>query len=445
MNRQSVEHFGLVTAQAAPRWFDSLRGYPLQAFLVCLGGLSFIHMDQALFVYASTGFKRDLGISIDTYGLILTIGFAVSGLLVPLAGMLADRLGRKRMFQFSIFATAVFVTLQALATSATSLALFRTLGLAAGNSVHTIANTLSVEVAPARWRGLMTGLLQTGYSWGWFLGALVAAPLLAHFGWRAVFLLGLIIIPYALVVKRFLRESERFKQQRRDVGSEMRNARFKHQSGIVHEATSRSGLRQLFQPDLRRRTILLFLGAFLHTAAYGGSAFFLPLYFQQERGLSASTATLLVGSAYAVGILGYALSATIGEFVLPRRDTLIIWSFLGAAAFLLLIWSGGSLPWIVLCFGLMTMFFYGCMGVMSTLIAESFPTRVRATGVGFSGALAISLGIATFPVIVGAAIERLGWNQAFSLFVAVPLVLSGLTFLGLERIPSGIELEEIAQ
>ncbi len=39
--------------------------------------------------------------------------------------------------------------------------------------------------------------------------------------------------------------------------------------------------------------------------------------------------------------------------------------------------------------------------------------------------------------------ERLGWNQAFSLFVAVPLVLAGLFYLLLEPLPSGLEVEEV--
>ena len=60
-----------------------VRGYPLQVFFVYLGGITFIQMDQALFVYAATGFKQDLRLSIKGYGLIVTIGFVIGGLLAP--------------------------------------------------------------------------------------------------------------------------------------------------------------------------------------------------------------------------------------------------------------------------------------------------------------------------------------------------------------------------
>jgi MFS family permease len=92
----------------------------------------------------------------------------------------------------------------------------------------------------------------------------------------------------------------------------------------------------------------------------------------------------------------------------------------------------------------MTMFFYGTTAAKFTFLAEHFPTRVRATGVGFSGALAVNLGLALGPLVVSYAIGRLGWNLAFTTFVAIPLFLSGLVFLTLKPIASGVEVEEIA-
>jgi MFS family permease len=63
---------------------------------------------------------------------------------------------------------------------------------------------------------------------------------------------------------------------------------------------------------------------------------------------------------------------------------------------------------------------------------------------GFSGSLAVNLGLAIGPLVVSYAIGWLGWNAAFSFFVAIPLFLSGLVFLSLESRPSGVEVEEIA-
>ncbi len=189
---------------------------------------------------------------------------------------------------------------------------------------------------------------------------------------------------------------------------------------------------------------MLFLGEFLHVAAYGGSAFYMPTYFVEVRGFSIETSTLLVGAAYGIGALGYILSSFVGEFVMARRNVIVAWSWIGTALFLVLIWATSSVLSIIIVFGLMTMFFYGTTAVKFTFLAEHFPTRVRATGVGFSGALAVNLGLALGPLVTSYAIGRLGWNLAFSTFVAIPLFLSGLVFLTLKPVPSGVEVESIA-
>ena len=56
----------------------------------------------------------------------------------------------------------------------------------------------------------------------------------------------------------------------------------------------------------------------------------------------------------------------------------------------------------------------------------------------------INLGLAIGPLVASYPIGWLGWNAAFSYFVAIPLFLPGLVFLTLESKPSGVEVEEIA-
>lgn len=50
------------------------------------------------------------------------------------------------------------------------------------------------EESPARLRGLFAGMLQAGYPLGWFLGSVLAATLLPAFGWRALFVTGLMYL-----------------------------------------------------------------------------------------------------------------------------------------------------------------------------------------------------------------------------------------------------------
>jgi MFS family permease len=147
-----------------------------------------------------------------------------------------------------------------------------------------------------------------------------------------------------------------------------------------------------------------------------------------------------VGYSYGVGAVGYVLAALVGEFVLTRRNTIIVWSWLGSAAFAALIWTGDAGWWTTAAsFCLMTIFFYGTTAVKFTFIAENFPTRLRATGVTFAGSLAVNLGVAFGPLALSYAVEAFGWPVAYTLCGIVPIFVSGLVFLLLPVRPPGIE------
>jgi MFS family permease len=413
------------------RWLPpEIRGYPLKAFFVCLIGLTLANMDQALFGFALPALREDFGVSLSTMGWVLAISFGMSGLIIAGVGVLTDRMGRKKIFQWSIVVSSIFVTTLGVAPNIAVLTFLRGLGFGAGGAQIPITGTIVVEESPARYRGVLSGILQVGYPLGWFLASLMAAPLLSEFGWRPMFLIGLLSIPYVFVVGWGLRETGRFeaKQAAEKLGHHTDDAR----------------IRDLFTPELWKITVTLFLGEFLHVAAYSGSAFYFPTYFVEARGFEIGTATLLVGAAYGIGALGYILASFVGEFVMNRRDTIVTWSWLGVAAFLGLIWVADSQVGIIVFFALMTMFFYGTTAVKFTFLAEHFPTRVRATGVSFSGSFAVNLGLAVGPLVVSYAAEAIGWNWAFTTLVAIPLFLSGLVFLLLKPIPSGVEVEDVA-
>jgi MFS family permease len=388
-------------------------------------------MDQALFGYAVPAIREEFGVGLETIGWVFGLSFGLAGPMIAGIGVVADRIGRKLVLMASIVLSSIFVTLHAVAPNIVVLGILRTFGFASGGSQVPITGTIVVEESPARYRGVLSGALQAGYPMGWFLASLLAAPILGRWGWRPVFLIGLVSIPFILVVAKLIRETSRFEEHRATLSS-----------GAAQSEPAR--IRHLFAPDLIRTTIVLFLGEFLHVAAYGGSAFYMPTYFVEVRGFSIEQSTMLVGAAYGIGAIGYVLSSFVGEFLITRRNVIVLWSWIGTVLFLCLIWLTASVLSIIIVFGLMTMFFYGTTAVKFTFLAEHFPTRVRATGVGFSGALAVNLGLALGPLVTSYAIGRLGWNIAFSTFVAIPLFLSGLVFLSLPPVPSGVEVEDIA-
>ena len=53
-----------------------------------------------------------------------------------------------------------------------------------------VGASLAMENAPGRWRGVLSGIVQSGYSIGYLLAAVAARFVLPHWGWRAMFWVG---------------------------------------------------------------------------------------------------------------------------------------------------------------------------------------------------------------------------------------------------------------
>ncbi|HEY6330334.1 MAG TPA: MFS transporter, partial [Blastocatellia bacterium] len=412
-----------------------IRGPVLTTFLICFLGWMLSSMDQALFAYAIPGIARDFNVRLDSIGWILTGSFALSGVAVVWTGSLTDHLGRRRMFVLLLATSGMLVGCIALARSIWMLAALRALGFASGVSLFPIATTYVVETAPTRYRGLMSGIMQISYPIGWFASSLVAAPLIARHGWRSVFYPAFLIVPAAFLLSLFLKESSRFEEAKLHKAGD---------TGLVASGefspprvSVLRNLKEVLSPELRRRTIVCFLGSFLVNVAIGGSSYLLPTFFNQSRGMSESSATYITGISFGIGAIGYVVASAVGEFVLTRRNTLILWIWLGGAAFLASAWLARGYWALLAGFAVSIMLFYGSESIRTPLIGEMFPTRVRVTAVAVAGGLAVCVACIIGPLFVTKAVPHLGWSWTFTVFTVIPLLLAGLSFLFLENAPSG--------
>ncbi len=404
-----------------------LRGNTLKIFLFCLAIWSLTNMDQSLFSYAVPGILSDLHIGLDVIAIMLSVGFGFAIVATVVIGMLTDRFGRRAALACCLALSGVFVGLQGLAESALTLTLYRALAFGISGGLSPITNSFVAESAPPRIRGVMVGLLQCGYPLGWFIASIVVVPLMTHYGWRSIFIVGFAIVPLSVLVYAVTPESPRFE--------------------IVKKAKAnrvpwQDNLKELFGPARRRRTLLSGLAFFAQGAAYAGSAFYLPTFFTVVRGYSEAQAAQIVGLSYGIGVIGYIGASLVGEFLMTRRNTIILWCWVGAIAFLGFVWLPKSPLEDIFWCGLMAIFFYGATAILATYLLELYPTRLRATGAAF-GSSFLSLGFATSPIGVAKLVGDIGWQWSFSVTIAPALVLVGLAMLGLDNFKSGQKVEDI--
>ena len=424
-----------MTDSVSETWRDlrqKLAGYPARAFWVCLIGVSLENMDQAFFSFVLPQISKELNWTVQERGWYMALTFVIAGVCIAALGSLTDKVGRKAVFSTSMLVGSLFVTAMYWAKSTFAFVGLRTLGFALGGIQSPVVGTIVVEETPARYRGLMSGILQIGYPIGWFLASQFVLLMTDRWGWRSVFFVALFSVPYMLVIQKYLRETAAFLK-----------ARAATERGDPTAAQGR--FSDLFTKEMRFRSVILFLGEYFHVFAYG-STILLTAYFQEFRSFTMRDAVSLVGWSYGVGAIGYVIAAIVGEFFIARRTTCIIWAWLGSVAFFIMIWWAKDYWTTVLFYCLMTVFFYGTTAVKFTFIAENFPARLRATGVTFSGSLAVNLGVATGPLALSYAVPYFDgdWNKAYTLCGILPIFVSGAFFLLMPKAPLGIEEDRVA-
>ncbi len=191
-------------------------------------------MDVMLYSMIVPAAQRDLNMTSGTAGLIMSLTLIAAAAGGIFFGFVADRLGRTRALSLSILIYCVFTGLCAFVHSVPQLALCRMLlGLGMGGEWAAGA-ALVAETWPTEHRAKALGLVQSAWAIGYALAAAVVALVMPHFGWRAVFLVGLLPALVTVWIRLHVKEPETWVSSR----------------GRAAEIST----RQLFHGPLARRT-----------------------------------------------------------------------------------------------------------------------------------------------------------------------------------------------
>jgi MFS family permease len=362
--------------------------------------------------------------NVGMVGSILFALFLVGWGLAFVWGPIADRFGRTRVLAASVLVYAVFTGAAALSHNVWQLGLFRLLaGIGIGGE-WALAGTYVAEAWPEDRRKMGAGYLQTGYYTGFFLAAALNFTVGAHFGWRAMFLCGLVPVLLSLYIIFKVKEPEKWAK-----------------SAAQALTKTSSPLAQIFGAQYRRRTIV---NAALLTVAIIGlwaGAVYEPsaiITLAKKQGMNAvaavRTASLGTGLLSIGTILGCLLVPILAERI-GRRKTLALF-FVGMACCIWLSfgWAfylpNGLVPFIAVLFFLG--FFGGNFAVYSLWLPEQYGTAVRATAFAFTTSFGRLIG-AGVNFLLGTAIHNYG-------SMGVPVATTALAFLlGLLVIPFAVE------
>ena len=163
--------------------------------------------DQVALLLVLPEIGKHFGVSLTAMGLVITAQSAGRIFGNIGWGWLADRYGRKLTFMLGVIWFAAFSGLSGLAWSYTALLVIQLFfGIGFGGE-WTASAALLMETVPERARSVASSLMMAGYECGFFAAAGMQALLLPHFGWRALFIVGIAPALLAIFIRVGIHES----------------------------------------------------------------------------------------------------------------------------------------------------------------------------------------------------------------------------------------------
>ena len=170
--------------------------------------------DFFLMVFVLKAVAAEFGADVKAVAVTIFLTLAARPFGALFFGLLADRFGRRPVLMVVILAFSAFSALSGLAGSLTQLIVIRTLfGFAMGGEWG-IGASLVMESIPAKLRGPVSGLLQSGYPSGYFLASLVYFALFDTIGWRGMFFVGIAPALLVFLIRMHVHESPSFEARR---------------------------------------------------------------------------------------------------------------------------------------------------------------------------------------------------------------------------------------
>jgi MFS family permease len=429
-----------VIAEKDLKWYQGVSRYAWLVLLIAALGWLFDTMDGNLFNLVAQQSIRDLlrgtvpddqlQAAVNSWRGWITslflLGWAAGGFVF---GIMGDRLGRTRTLIITILIYAIFTGLCGLAQNVWQYMAFRFLTALGVGGEFAAGVALVAEVFPNRSRPMALGTLQALSAIGNMMAAVIVF-FVDDVNWRTVFFIG--VLPALLVVwiRRCVREPERWEHARAEASEDGARKELGNIAELWHD------------PVLRRNTIA---GVLLAVAGVGGlwgvgfwlkdlmDIAFKPLNLTPEARSDYGTLAFFVQNIGAFfGILAYALlSERVG-----RRPSLALFFLLAFGAVQGTFWFVNSFATAMFWAPILGFCALAPFGAYCVYFPELYPTRLRATGVGFCYNCARVFAAAA-PILLGSLAgrfaaqhgETVGFRMAASVVACIYVTgLIGLIF-----------------
>jgi SHS family lactate transporter-like MFS transporter len=377
--------------------------------------------DFFVVVFLFDTLAHQFGVSKKEIVLTTTATLAMRPVGALLFGLLSDRYGRRIPLMANVIYFSIIELACGFAPNFTVFLILRALfGIGMGGEWG-VGASLAMEAAPTKWRGIMSGILQSGYSIGYLLAAIAARFLLPVWGWRPMFWIGALPALLALYIRTKVPESEAWRQ---------------------HRAASTGEVLRIVAGQWRRFLYLVLLMTFMMFLSHGTQDLY-PDFLQEVHRVSTITRANILIITNIGAVVGAILFGFVSQSAGRRKGML---AALGLSLLLIPMWAfSGSLTMLVVGAFIMQMGVQGAWGVIPVHLNELSADAARGLMPGLAYQLGILLASPTNSVQF-ALHNRFGYQWALAGFEVVTIVvLAVLLLLGSEAHSREFVKREIKQ
>lgn len=359
---------------------------PNRRKLLFSAGLSWMFdaMDIGIISFIAAALAVEWGLTSQQIGLFTSMNSVGMAIGAALAGILADKFGRKSVLLWTLLIFSIASGLSAAATGFGMLLFLRLIaGMGLGGELP-VASTLVSESVPAQERGRAVVLLESFWAAGWIAAALISYFVIPKYGWQAAFIIGALPVIYALYLRRAIQDPPRFK------------------ANANQRISFSQRLTSVWKGTYVRSTLMLWILWFTVVFSYYGMFLWLPSVMMMK-GFSLVKSFEYVLIMTLAQLPGYFTAAYFIE-KFGRKFVLVLYLLLTAIS---AAWFGNATSeGMLIAAGISLSFFnLGAWGGMYAYTPELYPTTIRSTGVGLAASFGRIGGIIA-PFLVGILVAR---------------------------------------
>jgi putative MFS transporter len=437
-----------------------MTSYQRTLFAIIATAWFFDSMDLGIMTFVLGSIKTEFGLSAAQAGLLASSSFVGMFLGAATAGMLADRFGRKPVFQLSMIFWGVGSLMCGLSDSVNELMAYRVLlGFGMGMEFP-IGLAMVSEIVPAASRGRYVAILEGFWPLGFIAAGITAYFCLPLIGWRGIFIALSIPAVFVFVVRRMVPESPRWLEdagrmqeaddvtkgfERRVLAASGRSALppVSEQVAPAVKVSRKAAFAELWSGIYAKRTVMLWALWLFALLGYYGLTTWLGALLQQA-GYEVTKSVLYTVWISLAGIPGFIFAAWLLE-AWGRKPTCVL-MLVGSAVAAYLYGQAAAthapLAQLITAGLFMQFFLFGMWSVLYAYTPELYPTRSRATGAGFASSIG-RVGSLVGPYVVGVLLPITGQAGVFTLGAA-SFVVAALVVVLLGAETKGRSLEQVS-